>query len=62
MLEQSLLRDQFLHLLEHQQQAVGEYESASGVLDAETRVHIEELCRDKKRHIELTERILEILE
>jgi hypothetical protein len=64
MLEQSLLREQFESLLAQQQQVVGQYESAasSAEIDEDLRVKLAEVCRDKKRHIELTQRLIEILD
>jgi hypothetical protein len=62
MLEQMMLREKFQDLLDRQQQALGCYESALGQCDEEARAHLDQLCRDKKRHIELTRRMLEIVE
>ncbi len=63
MLEQALLRKQFETLLADQQAVLGQYESAGARhCDPEARVHFEVLCRDKKRHILLTQRLLEIVE
>jgi hypothetical protein len=64
MFEQSLLREQFESLLEQQQQAIGHYESASSHdgFDPDLRAQLAEVCREKKRHIELTQRLIEILD
>ncbi|MBS3822080.1 MAG: hypothetical protein KGY81_10000 [Phycisphaerae bacterium] len=64
MFEQSLLREQFESLLNQQQQAIGHYESASAHdgLDADLRSQLADVCREKKRHIELTQRLIEILD
>ena len=63
MLEESLLREQFEELLEAERQAVATYRDMLGKLeDAEARQKVEQLLRDKQRHVELTERLLEIME
>ena len=63
MLEQMLLRQQFETLLADQQAVLGQYESAAAQQDdPEAQAHFEMLCRDKKRHIQLTQRLLEIVE
>jgi hypothetical protein len=64
MLEQTLLREQFEALLAQHREAIGIYESASACehFDDEIRAKLAEVCREKKRHIELTQRLLEILE
>ena len=63
MLDQLALREQFEVLLADEQAALGQYESAAAnQADPETRAHFEVLCREKKRHIQLAERLLEIVE
>ena len=63
MLEQTLLRRQFETLLADQQAVLGQYESVAAQQDdPETQAHFEMLCRDKKRHIQLTQRLIEIVE
>jgi hypothetical protein len=62
MLEQVLLREKFQTLLDWQRAALGRYEAATNEADSETRGQLDQLCRDKKRHLELTERLLEIME
>lgn len=63
MLEQVLLREQFEELLGKQQSALGQYEEvAARETDPDTRAQLDQLCREKKRHIELTQRLLEIVE
>ncbi len=63
MLEQMILRERFEDLLARQQNALGCYESAgSNTTDPETRKQLNQLCKEKKRHIQLTERLLEIVE
>lgn len=62
MLEQLFLREQFRILHETQREALGQYESAVSQADPQARAELEQLCREKRRHLELTERLLEILE
>jgi hypothetical protein len=63
MLDQSFLRERFEDLLTHQEAALGHYESAaSEETDPQARTHLEDILRDKKRHVELTRRLLEIVE
>jgi hypothetical protein len=64
MLEQSLLREQFENLLAQHEEAIGAYESAAGnnEIDAALRAQLADVCRAKKRHIELTQRLLEIVD
>ena len=46
-----------------EQQALLTYESLlAQAIDPELRTHVETLCRDKLRHVELTERLLEIVD
>lgn len=62
MLEQLLLREQFKALHETQLEALGRYESAAQTADPAARADLDQLCREKRRHLELTERLLEIVE
>lgn len=63
MLDQSFLRERFEALLTHQEAALGHYESvASEESDPEVKTHLQEILRDKKRHVELTRRLLEMVE
>jgi len=62
MLEQATLREQFQTLLSQEQQALEAYaELAAKVTDPAVRQQVEQLHRDKQRHVELTERLLEIV-
>lgn len=62
MLERSQLRDQFLSLLEQQQQAVALYARLAGAAQDESlREQAIQIHREKQRHIQLTERLLEIV-
>jgi hypothetical protein len=63
MLDQIMLREQFESLLTHQRAALGKYESAAADNeDPQTKAEFDQLCKEKKRHIQLTERLLEIVE
>lgn len=63
MLDNEILRERFEDLLNQQRQSVGVYASlASGLTDPKARAEAEQIHRDKKRHIELTERLLEIVD
>ena len=62
MLEQATLREQFHRLLAHEQQALEACaELAANLEDPAVRQKVEQLRRDKQRHVELTERLLEIV-
>jgi rubrerythrin len=62
-IEQAQLRDRFQVLLAQEQQALRVYEQlAAQASDPEIRDMVEHLLRDKRRHVELTERLLEIVE
>jgi len=62
-IEQALLRERFQGLLAQEQQALKAYvELAAQTSDPEIIQKIEHLRRDKQRHVELTERLLEIVE
>lgn len=61
-LEQALLREQFQTLLAQEQEALAAYaDLAAKVNDRAIREQLEQLSRDKQRHVELTERLLEIV-
>ena len=62
MLEQERIRKQFEELLSHHQAALGQYESAMKQTDGHTAIQLTQIYREKKRHIELTERLIEIAE
>lgn len=62
MLDQFVLRQQFKTLRETQQEALGKYESAAQNADPSARADLDQLCREKRRHLELTARLLEIVE
>lgn len=58
-----MLREQFEKLLDQQRQAEQVYAKLSGyVSDAESRDQIDQVRRQKRKHIVLTERLLELLE
>jgi len=62
MLEQATLREQFQTLLSQEQQALEAYaDLVAKVTDPAVRQQVEQLHRDKQRHVELTERLLEIV-
>jgi rubrerythrin len=62
MLDQALLREQFQTLLSQEQQALQAYaDLVAKVDDPAVREQVEQLHRDKQRHVELTERLLEIV-
>ncbi len=62
MLEQEIIRQQFEELLSHHQAALGHYESVMGQTDEHTALQLTQICREKQRHVELTERLIEIAE
>ena len=63
MLEQLMFADQFKELLACQQKAVCAYGDLAGRIDdPKLRDQVEQLQRDKQRHIRLTERLLEIVD
>ena len=63
MLEQAMLSEQFQSLLSGEQQAMRMYaELAARLDDPGVRNQIQELLRDKERHIRLAQRLLEIVE
>jgi rubrerythrin len=62
-IEQAQLRDRFQALLAQELQALRAYEQlAAQISDPEIHGRVEHLLRDKQRHVELTERLLEIVE
>jgi rubrerythrin len=62
-LEEALLAEQFQTLLEKERQAACAYAGlAAKVTDPHLKLKIEQLCRDKEKHIRLAERLLEIVE
>lgn len=62
MLEQAVLREQFQMLLSQEQQALQAYaDLVAKVDDPAVREQVEQLRREKQRHVELTERLLEIV-
>ena len=62
MLEQAALREQFQTLLAREQYAAEIYGELAGKVDPALRDQVEQLHREKLRHVRLTERLLEILE
>ncbi len=62
MLEHVMLREQFQTLLNTQQAALGQYQTAAQTADPESKAKLDQLCREKLRHVELTQRLLEIVE
>jgi len=62
-IEQAMLRERFQDLLAHERQALEAYaELAARTNEPEILERIEQLRRDKRRHVELTERLLEIVD
>ena len=63
MLEEAMLREQFLALLDQQQTAAQVYADLAAA-DADTGAYeqVEQIAREKKRHVELTQRLLEIVD
>ena len=62
MLEQALLREQIQDLLAKERQAELVYAELAGKVQAGDLLdQVHQLHRDKQRHIQLTERLLEIL-
>ena len=63
MLEQALLRDQFQQLLCAQRQAMAGYQAlADRLADGDLREEARQLQREKLRHVQLTERLLELVD
>ena len=63
MFEEAELAEQFNALLDQQQHAADHYQAVAAKTDDPQMKHqIEQVCRDKKRHIQLTQRLLEIVD
>jgi rubrerythrin len=63
MIEQAQIADQFQTLLGMFQQAHELYaDLAASEADPQLKAQLEHLCREKQRHVALTERLLEIVE
>jgi rubrerythrin len=63
MLERAMLREHFSAILTKVRSAAGEYDLlARSAEDAESREQFQRLARDEQRHLELTERLLEIID
>ncbi|MCP4377155.1 MAG: hypothetical protein GY794_13385 [bacterium] len=63
MFEEAELAEQFNALLDQQQQAADYYATvASNTDDPHVRRQVEQVHREKKRHIQLTQRLLEIVD
>ena len=63
MLEQASLREQLLDLLAKEKQAEQTYaDLEANQEDSQLKEQIKQLRREKQRHINLTERLLEILD
>ena len=63
MLEQAMLREQFMALLSQEQRAADLYARlASELSDPRLRRQLEQLCRDKQRHARMAERLIEIVD
>ena len=63
MFEEAQLAEQFNALLDQQQEAASYYAAmAAQTDDPQVRRQVEQVCREKKRHIQLTQRLLEIVD
>ena len=63
MFEEAELAEQFNALLDQQQLAADHYAAvAAQTDDPQVRRQVEQVCREKKRHIQLTQRLLEIVD
>jgi rubrerythrin len=63
MLEQAILRQRFESLLKTEQEVQRAYEELSRLVqDPLQQAQIQQLIREKQRHIELTQRLLELVE
>ena len=63
MLEQALLRERFENLLKAEQQAQLAYQEVGRlVADPAQLEQIQQVIRDKQRHIELAQRLLELVD
>jgi len=62
MFEESLLAEQFQKLLDREREAAEVYaDLATRLTDPALREQVAQIYREKQRHIELTERLLEIV-
>ena len=62
MFEQAMLSEQFRMLLQKEQEVVNHYtELLKQVEDPRIRQQVAQLCRDKRRHVRLAERLMEIV-
>ena len=63
MFEQAMLAEQFQNLLAKEQEAADFYAGLEGkVIEPGLKQQIEQLAREKQRHVELTQRLLEIVD
>jgi len=63
MFEEEQLAEQFTALLDQQQHAADHYAAvAAQTDDPQVRRQVEQVCREKNRHIQLTQRLLEIVD
>ena len=63
MLEQMMIREQFQTLLSESRQAAQDYAKLAGRLDnGALRSQVEQLQKDKQRHVRLAQRLLEIIQ
>lgn len=63
MLDQAILRERFEQLLLQERQAESLYaDMLANVSEPSVREQIEQLHREKQRHVALTERLLELVE
>ena len=63
MFEEAQLAEQFNALLDQQQQAANYYAAmAAQTDDPQVRRQVEQVYREKNRHIQLTQRLLEIVD
>ncbi len=63
MLEQALLREQFQSLLRQEKEALAGYDDlAASISDPVLQAQVEQLQREKQRHLRLAERLLEIVD
>ena len=61
--EQSMLSERFTELLEAERRAEQAYANcAADESDPEKRTQLEQICREKARHVELVRRLLEIVD
>ncbi len=61
--EGAMLAEKFRELLDQERKAEGVYAGLSAqVTDPTTREHIQQIHRDKLRHVQLVERLIEIVE